>query len=205
MTKLKVIACFILGLGTAIWIYGYSFPTGNSSLVDWHAVSPWWIADFVRNMESEIGIALVFASIILLIWRARDGKVSHPEEVGAAIPTPDVGRSKKSDDLQAPIVDDLQSPVVDDFQSPVVNVMEVVREMIWNDPHVRQEYEAMRADGISEDDVVTEIAKAYVECQWSSRGRLTGWPDVLREKRERHFGLGDDLLASLAATSRRES
>ena len=47
--------------GDILWLYGY-FSTGNPSLVDWHAYTPWWIADYLPNIESEMGMALVWAA-----------------------------------------------------------------------------------------------------------------------------------------------
>jgi len=47
----------------ALWTYGY-FATGHPSLIEWHANSPWWIADFLPNIEAEIGMALICASMI---------------------------------------------------------------------------------------------------------------------------------------------
>ena len=46
-----VITGWIISLaGMALWLYGY-FSTGNPSLIDWHASTPWWIADFLPNVE----------------------------------------------------------------------------------------------------------------------------------------------------------
>lgn len=53
--------------GTALWVYGY-FVTGAPPLVDWQANSPWWIADFLPNLQSEIGILLVCVGMIPLYW-----------------------------------------------------------------------------------------------------------------------------------------
>jgi hypothetical protein len=39
----------------ALWLYGY-FATGNPPLIDWHTSTPWWIADYLPNIESEIGM-----------------------------------------------------------------------------------------------------------------------------------------------------
>jgi hypothetical protein len=44
------------------WLYGYFVP-GNPSLIDWHAHTPWWIADFLPNIESEIGMVLMLLSM----------------------------------------------------------------------------------------------------------------------------------------------
>jgi hypothetical protein len=30
--------------------------TGNQALIDWHANTPWWISNFLPNIESEIGM-----------------------------------------------------------------------------------------------------------------------------------------------------
>jgi hypothetical protein len=58
----SVIIGYITSLaGTALWLYGY-FEAGHPVLIDWHTYTPWWIADFLPNMESEIGMRLVFAS-----------------------------------------------------------------------------------------------------------------------------------------------
>jgi hypothetical protein len=56
--------------GTALWLYGY-FTAGSPSLVDWHVITPWWIADFLPNIESEIGMALVFVGMIPMYWPSR--------------------------------------------------------------------------------------------------------------------------------------
>lgn len=56
--------------GTALWLYGY-FATGNPAVIDWHAHTPGWIAEYLPNVESEIGMALVFAGMVPLYWPAR--------------------------------------------------------------------------------------------------------------------------------------
>ena len=67
MSKTVIIGWVILLLGMVLWLYGY-LATGNPSLLDWHANTPWWIADFLPNIESEIGIALVFVSMAPIYW-----------------------------------------------------------------------------------------------------------------------------------------
>ena len=63
-----IIAGWVVTLaGTALWIYGY-FVTGNASLFDWHTHTPWWIADYLPNIESEIGMVLVCAGTVLTNW-----------------------------------------------------------------------------------------------------------------------------------------
>jgi hypothetical protein len=56
--------------GLAIWAYGY-FSIGNPPLVDWKAHTPWWIADCLPNIQSEIGVALMFAGAVLIYWPAK--------------------------------------------------------------------------------------------------------------------------------------
>ena len=68
--KAVIVGWIIMLMGTALWIYGY-FATGNPSLIDWSAVAPWWIADYLPNIESEIGMTLVFASMVPIYWPYR--------------------------------------------------------------------------------------------------------------------------------------
>ena len=53
--------------GIALWGYGYFVP-GRPPLFDWNANAPWWIADFLPNIESEIGLVLVVAAMIPIYW-----------------------------------------------------------------------------------------------------------------------------------------
>jgi hypothetical protein len=67
----SVIIGYITSLaGTALWLYGY-FEAGHPTLIDWHTYTPWWIADFLPNMESEIGMALALVSTVPIRWRSR--------------------------------------------------------------------------------------------------------------------------------------
>ena len=70
LSKTVIIGWIIELVGMALWLYGY-FATGNPSLIDWRTNTPWWIADFLPNIESEIGMALVFAGMIPLYWPPR--------------------------------------------------------------------------------------------------------------------------------------
>ena len=65
MNKTTLVAWIVTLTGTALWLYGY-FATGNPPLIDWHANTPGWIADFLPNIESEIGMALACAGTIPL-------------------------------------------------------------------------------------------------------------------------------------------
>ena len=53
--------------GLAVWLYGY-FATGHPSLIDWRASMPWWIADCLPNVESEIGMALICIGMVPIYW-----------------------------------------------------------------------------------------------------------------------------------------
>jgi hypothetical protein len=64
LNKPAILAWIISLAGMTLWLYGY-FVTGNTSLIDWRAYTPWWIADFLPNIESEIGLALVCVGSVL--------------------------------------------------------------------------------------------------------------------------------------------
>jgi len=52
-----VIAGWIVELaGIILWTYG------------WAAHAPWWIADFLPNRESEIGMVLVLVGMVPIYW-----------------------------------------------------------------------------------------------------------------------------------------
>ena len=70
MSRAVVIGYAVLLVGTALWIYGY-FVTGNPPLFDWHANTPWSIGDYLPNIESEIGMVLVFVSMVPIYWPPR--------------------------------------------------------------------------------------------------------------------------------------
>jgi len=70
VSKAVIIGWIIELLGVALWLYGY-FTSGHPSLIDWQASTPWWIADWLPNIESEIGIALMFAGMVPLYWPPR--------------------------------------------------------------------------------------------------------------------------------------
>jgi hypothetical protein len=59
----------IYAAGFAIWLFGY-LSTGHAAIFDWDAATPWWISSFVPNLEAELGLAVMFASMIPIYWRA---------------------------------------------------------------------------------------------------------------------------------------
>jgi hypothetical protein len=68
MPNVKRIGWAIYAAGFVIWCFGY-LSAGHASLIDWATVTPWWIASFVPNLEAEIGLALMFVSMIPIYWR----------------------------------------------------------------------------------------------------------------------------------------
>ena len=58
----------IYAVGFAIWLFGY-LSAGHAPLFDWKAATPWWISSFVPNLEAELGLALMFASMIPIYGR----------------------------------------------------------------------------------------------------------------------------------------
>ena len=70
MSKIVITSYIVMLVGSVLWLYGY-FTTGNPSLIDWHAHTPWFIADLMPTIEAEIGMALVFASMVPMYWPLR--------------------------------------------------------------------------------------------------------------------------------------
>jgi len=70
VSKVAIAGWAVMLAGTALWIYGY-FVTGHPSIFDWHAHTPWWIADYLTNIESEAGLVLVCAGSALTYWPSR--------------------------------------------------------------------------------------------------------------------------------------
>jgi hypothetical protein len=71
----------IYAAGFAIWLFGY-LSAGHAPLFDWNAATPWWISSFVPNLEAELGLALMFASMIPIYWRAGrklGGLIKYPK------------------------------------------------------------------------------------------------------------------------------
>ena len=65
----KRISWTIYAAGFVIWLFGY-LSAGHASVFDWNAVTPWWISSFIPNREAELGLMLMFASMILIYWPA---------------------------------------------------------------------------------------------------------------------------------------
>jgi hypothetical protein len=57
-------------VGMALWGYGL-FITGHPPLIDWTSNTPWWIADYLPNMESELGLLLCCLGSLAPYWPRR--------------------------------------------------------------------------------------------------------------------------------------
>ena len=69
MANAKSIGWAIYAVGFVIWLFGY-LSVGHAPAFDWVVATPWWISSFVPNLEAELGLALMFASMIPIYWRA---------------------------------------------------------------------------------------------------------------------------------------
>ena len=69
MANAKSIGWTIYAAGFVIWLFGY-LSAGHASAFDWDVATPSWISSFVPNVEAELGLALMFASMIPIYWRA---------------------------------------------------------------------------------------------------------------------------------------
>jgi hypothetical protein len=72
----KSIGWAIYAAGFAIWLFGY-LSAGHAPLFDWNAATPWWISSFVPNLEAELGLVLMFASVIPIYERAVRGNLAR--------------------------------------------------------------------------------------------------------------------------------
>ena len=66
-------------LGTIVWIYGYFVP-GHPPLIDWSQAAPWWIADFLPNMEAELGAALMILALAPMYLASRRERASVADQ-----------------------------------------------------------------------------------------------------------------------------
>ena len=69
MANAKSIGWAIYAAGFVIWLFG-CFSAGHAATFDWDVVAPSWISRFVPNLEAEFGLALMFAIMIPIYWRA---------------------------------------------------------------------------------------------------------------------------------------
>jgi hypothetical protein len=68
-SRILLLGRFVSLLGTILWVYGY-FKNEGTPLIDWRVYSPWWVADFLPNVEAEIGMALMCAGTTISLYCA---------------------------------------------------------------------------------------------------------------------------------------
>ena len=69
MANAKSFGWVIYAVGFVIWCFGY-LSAGHAPVFDWDLAAPWWISSFVPDLEAELGLALMFASMVPIYWRA---------------------------------------------------------------------------------------------------------------------------------------
>ena len=72
----KSLGWAIYAVGFAIWLFGY-LSAGHAAVFDWKVATPWWISSFVPNLEAELGLALMFASMIPIYGGAVRGNLAR--------------------------------------------------------------------------------------------------------------------------------
>jgi hypothetical protein len=66
----KSVGWAIYAAGFVIWFFGY-VTAGHASVFDWDVATLSWISSFVPNLEAELGLVLMFASMIPILLARR--------------------------------------------------------------------------------------------------------------------------------------
>jgi hypothetical protein len=80
----KIFGWVIYAAGFAIWLFGY-LSAGHAPVFDWKAATPWWISSFIPNLEAELGMALMFASMMPIYARAISGNLARISGLAALL------------------------------------------------------------------------------------------------------------------------
>ena len=56
-------------VGGLLWLFGY-LVTGTKALVDWASISPTWVAEFMPNLEAELGMLVMRIAMVPLFLNA---------------------------------------------------------------------------------------------------------------------------------------
>jgi hypothetical protein len=67
MDRMKVFGWSLEIAGTILWAYGYFLSTSRP-FINWSAVAPRWISEWLPNWPSELGVLLTFAAMIPIYW-----------------------------------------------------------------------------------------------------------------------------------------
>jgi hypothetical protein len=81
MSKSAIFGQIVSLVGAALWIFGY-FATGHRSLINWQAYTPSWVAEFLPNLESEVGMVLCLGGMIVMYWPRFAGSAETGGEGG---------------------------------------------------------------------------------------------------------------------------
>jgi hypothetical protein len=76
LANAKRIGWAIYAAGFVIWLFGY-LSAGHASVFHWDVHTPRWISSFIPNLEAELGLALMFASVIPIYGRAVRGNLAR--------------------------------------------------------------------------------------------------------------------------------
>jgi hypothetical protein len=69
MNKPLVLGWILSATGSALWLYGY-FEPGIPPIMNWAAIAP-WLARWLPNLQSEIGMAVSLGAMIPMYWPNR--------------------------------------------------------------------------------------------------------------------------------------
>ena len=62
-----IVGWILTVIGCAFWAYGY-FVRTSPALIDWPAFAPKWIADYLPNWPSEVGLMLTLAGSVAIYY-----------------------------------------------------------------------------------------------------------------------------------------
>ena len=71
IANVKNLGWAIYAVGFAVWLFGY-LSAGHAPVFDWSRATPWWISSFIPNVEAELGLGLMLASMVPLYVTGRN-------------------------------------------------------------------------------------------------------------------------------------
>jgi hypothetical protein len=80
LSKTVIVGYIISLAGKILWLVGY-FASGRPTIIDWQAITPWWIYDFLPDIETEIGMVLMFAGMFPMYWPLRRGQSNSGRKI----------------------------------------------------------------------------------------------------------------------------
>ena len=70
MSRINLAGWILMFAGCGLWLYGY-LVGGHPRLVDWPQVLPGWLAEYLPNLESEAGFAVMIVAMVPTYWPKR--------------------------------------------------------------------------------------------------------------------------------------